>query len=70
MEILLSPGSVSAADNQGKQRMEEEMKACPCTCATKVAVDLTVILHHMGPRGGRKLLQEAAGIVQLQESVL
>lgn len=31
----LEPGSVSAADNRGKQRMEEEMNACPCTCDTQ-----------------------------------
>lgn len=47
----LEPGSVSTADNQGKQKMEEEMNACPCTCTTKVAVDLTVILHRKAPRG-------------------
>ena len=47
----LEPGSMSAADNQGKQRLEEEMNACPCTCTTKVAVDLTVILYDTAPRG-------------------
>lgn len=47
----LEPGSMSAADNQGKQRMEEEMNACPCTCTFKVAVDLTVILYDTAPRG-------------------
>lgn len=41
----LEPGSMSAADNQGKRRMEEEeMNACPCTCTAKVAVDLAVTL--------------------------
>lgn len=30
----LEPGSMSIADNQGKQRMEGEMNACPCTCTT------------------------------------
>lgn len=49
---------MSAADNHGKQRMEEEMNACPCTCAAKVAVDLAVALCHAAPRGGHKLLQE------------
>lgn len=42
----LEPDSVSAADNQGK---EEEMNACPCTCTTKVAVDLTIMLYHTAP---------------------
>lgn len=53
------PGSMSAADNQGKQRMEEETNACPCTCTSKVAVDLTVTLYDTAPRGGCKQLQEA-----------
>lgn len=55
----LEPGSMSAAYNQGKQRTEEEMNACPCTCTTKVAVDLTVILYDTAPQGGHKGLKEA-----------
>lgn len=79
----LEPGSVSAADNQGKQRMEEEMNACPCTCTTKMAVDLAVILYHRAPWGGHKQLlqenvthggytvgKELVRTVQIQENVL
>lgn len=33
----LEPASMTDADNQGKQKMEEEVNACPCTCTTKVA---------------------------------
>lgn len=47
----LEPGSMNAADNQGKQRMEEEMSACPCTCTSKVAVDLTLMPYSSRGRG-------------------
>lgn len=56
----LEPGSMSAADNQGKRRMEEETNACPRTCTSEVAVDFAAILNHTAPRRGHgRLLQEA-----------
>lgn len=55
----LEPGSVSAPDNQGKQAMEEEMNACPRTCTTRVADDLTIMADHTPPPSGdHNLLQD------------
>ena len=73
----LEPGSVSASDNQGKLRMEEEMNACPCTCSTQVWVDVAVILYHAAPQGGQRQPREAVKnngyelvrIVKIQEYV-
>lgn len=53
----LEPGSVSAADNQGKQGMEEEMNACPRTCTTRVAEHLTITADHTPPSGDHNLGQ-------------
>lgn len=48
------PRSLSAADNRGKQRTEEEMNARPCTCTIRVggAVRLrhTHTMTHTPPR--------------------
>lgn len=70
----LEPGSLRAVDNQGKQRMEEqEMNACPCTCTTKVAVDLIIMLYRTPPWGlGRPQTETRTMmvicIVQVQEN--